>query len=76
MVRLLSLRSLYSPETLGKLKQLNDLIGTRTRNLPARSIVLQPATLPRGPIGGVSPRILDFRERLYLLPDCFNTLEK
>jgi hypothetical protein len=29
------------------------LIGTRTRDLPACSIVPQPTTLPRAPCGGV-----------------------
>jgi hypothetical protein len=34
-------------EGLGKLKKSNDLIGTRTRDLPACGIVPQPTTLPR-----------------------------
>jgi hypothetical protein len=34
-------------EGLGKLKKLNYLIGFRTRDLPASSIVPQPTTLPR-----------------------------
>jgi hypothetical protein len=33
-------------EGLGKLKNSNDLIGNRTRNFPACSIVSQPITLP------------------------------
>jgi hypothetical protein len=33
-------------EGLGKFKKSNDLIGTRTRDLPACSIVSQPTTLP------------------------------
>jgi hypothetical protein len=33
-------------EGLGKLKTSNDLIGTRSRDLPACSIAPQPATLP------------------------------
>jgi hypothetical protein len=32
-------------EGLCKLKEINDLFGTRTRNLPACSIVPQPSTL-------------------------------
>jgi hypothetical protein len=32
-------------ERLGQLKKLIDLIGTRTRDLPACSIVPQPTTL-------------------------------
>jgi hypothetical protein len=36
-------------EGLGKLKKLNDLIGTRTLDLPAYSIVSQPTLLPRAP---------------------------
>jgi hypothetical protein len=36
-------------EGLGQLKKSNDLIGNRTRNLPACSIVPQPTTLPRTP---------------------------
>jgi hypothetical protein len=35
-------------EGLGKLKKIH-LIGTRTRDLPACSIVPQPTTLPRAP---------------------------
>jgi hypothetical protein len=35
-------------EGLGKLKKFNDLIGNRTRDLPACGIVPQPTTLPRG----------------------------
>jgi hypothetical protein len=34
-------------EGLGQLKKSNDLIGTRSRHLPASSIVSQPTTLPR-----------------------------
>jgi hypothetical protein len=34
-------------EGLGQLKKSNDLIGYRTRDLPACSIVPQPTTLPR-----------------------------
>jgi hypothetical protein len=34
-------------EGLGQLKTLNDLIGIRTRDLPACTIVSQPTTLPR-----------------------------
>jgi hypothetical protein len=36
-------------EGLGKLKKNIDLIGIRTRDLPACSIVPQPTTLPRVP---------------------------
>jgi hypothetical protein len=36
-------------EELGKLKKLNDFIGTRIRDLPACSIMPQPTTLPRAP---------------------------
>jgi hypothetical protein len=34
---------------LGQLGNRFDLIGTRTRDLPACSVVLQPTTLPRAP---------------------------
>jgi hypothetical protein len=34
-------------EGLGKLEKNNDLIDTRTHDLPACSIVSQPTTLPR-----------------------------
>jgi hypothetical protein len=34
-------------EGLGKLKNFNDLIGTRARDLPDVNIVPQPTTLPR-----------------------------
>jgi hypothetical protein len=37
-------------EGLGKLKKSNDLIGNRTGDLPACSIVLQPTTLQRAPV--------------------------
>jgi hypothetical protein len=36
-------------EKLGQLKKSNYLIGTRTRDLPACSIVPHPTTLPRAP---------------------------
>jgi hypothetical protein len=35
---------------LGQLKKIH-LIGTRTRDLPVCSIVPQPTTLPRAPLG-------------------------
>jgi hypothetical protein len=38
-------------EGLGKLKKSNDLIGDRTHDLPACSIVPQLTTLPRAPPG-------------------------
>jgi hypothetical protein len=37
-------------EVLGQLKKSNDLIRNRTRDLPVRSIVPQPTTLPRAPM--------------------------
>jgi hypothetical protein len=37
-------------EGFGKLKESNDLIGTRTRDLPACRIESQPTTLPRTPL--------------------------
>jgi hypothetical protein len=52
---LISVRGWVNPrDTLrmdgfGKLKKSNDLIGIRTRNLPACSIAPQPTTLPRAP---------------------------
>jgi hypothetical protein len=43
-------------EELGKLKEIsNELIGNRTRDRPACSIVPQPTTLPRTPFYGNSP---------------------
>jgi hypothetical protein len=36
-------------EGLGKLKKSNDLIGNRTRDLLACSIMPQPTTIPRAP---------------------------
>jgi hypothetical protein len=36
-------------EGLGQLKKSNELIGIRTRDLPACDIVPQPTTLPRAP---------------------------
>jgi hypothetical protein len=37
-------------ERLGQLKNANDLIGNRTRDFPACSIMPQPTTLPRADI--------------------------
>jgi hypothetical protein len=37
-------------EGLGQLKKFNDLVGKRSRDLPAYSIVPQPTTLPRAPL--------------------------
>jgi hypothetical protein len=51
-VVLISLRGLVDPrvivrlEGLGKLKKSNDLIGIRTRDLPACNIVLEATALP------------------------------
>jgi hypothetical protein len=36
-------------EGLDKLKEFNDFIGFRTRDLPGCSIVPQPSTLPQSP---------------------------
>jgi hypothetical protein len=45
-------------EGLGKLKKSNDLIGNRSRDIPACSIVPQPSTLPRDPIiSHVDPKL-------------------
>jgi hypothetical protein len=41
--------AIWRLEGLGKLKNSNDLIGTRNRDLPASSIVPKPTTLPRAP---------------------------
>jgi hypothetical protein len=40
-------RAIVRLEGLGELIKFSDLIGNRTRDLPAYSIVLQPTTLPR-----------------------------
>jgi hypothetical protein len=42
-------RTIVQLEGLGKLKKIH-LIGTRSRDLPARSIVPQPTTLPHAAI--------------------------
>jgi hypothetical protein len=42
-------RALVRLEGLGQLRKSNDLIGNRTHDLPACSIVPQPTTLPRAP---------------------------
>jgi hypothetical protein len=47
-------RAIVRLEGLGNLKKIH-LIGTRTRNLPACSIVPQSTTLPRAPITPCSP---------------------
>jgi hypothetical protein len=41
-------------EGLGQLKKSNDLIGIRSRDLPACSIVSQPTTIPRAPAEGIN----------------------
>jgi hypothetical protein len=46
-------------EGLRKLKKSNDLTGNRNGDLPACSIVPQPATLPRAPI--MAGSLLKFR---------------
>jgi hypothetical protein len=42
-------RAIMQLEGLGQLKKSNDLIGNRTRDLPACSIVPQPTMLLRAP---------------------------
>jgi hypothetical protein len=42
-------RAIGRLEGLGQLKISNDLIGTRSRDFPACSIVPKPTTLPRAP---------------------------
>jgi hypothetical protein len=44
------------------IEKFNDLIGNRARDLPARSIVPQPTTLPRAPVWGsgcINPLVWD-----------------
>jgi hypothetical protein len=48
--RLSKPQCLVRTEGLGKLKKFNHLIGTRTHDLPAYSIVSQPPMVPRAPI--------------------------
>jgi hypothetical protein len=47
-------------EGLGKLKKKIDLVGTRSRDLPAYSIVPQPITLPHAPNPENKIQILNF----------------
>jgi hypothetical protein len=42
-------RAIVRLEWLGQLKKFNDIIGIRTRDFPACSILPQPTTLPRVP---------------------------
>jgi hypothetical protein len=51
-------------EGLGQLKKSNNLIGNRTRNLPACSTVPQPSTLPRAPTHSDNTNI-DFLNIIY-----------
>jgi hypothetical protein len=51
-------------EGLGKLKNI-DLIGTRTRDLLACSIVPQPTALPRAPIATTYPIYLVYNVRTH-----------
>jgi hypothetical protein len=51
-------------EGLGQLKQLNDLIDNRTRDLPACSIVPQPTTLPGAPPGIYRERTTETTRRI------------
>jgi hypothetical protein len=56
-------------EGLGKLKKLNNLTGTRTRDLPDCSIAPQPSTLPRAPVirAGNTTSKLDYEYTRYKL---------
>jgi hypothetical protein len=61
-------------EGLAKLKKCNDLIGTRTRDRPACSVVPQPSTLPRAPGCAkyrveVQPWLLLFHDRSWSQED-------
>jgi hypothetical protein len=40
-------------EGLGQLKKFYDIIGNRTRDLPACSMVSELTTLPRAPVIGI-----------------------
>jgi hypothetical protein len=51
-------RAIVRLEGLRQLKKFNYLIGNRTRDLPACSIVPQPTTLPRAPAGNYTEFIL------------------
>jgi hypothetical protein len=42
-------RAIVRLEGLGQLKKFSDLIGNRSRDLPACSVLPQPSTLPRTP---------------------------
>jgi hypothetical protein len=58
-------RAILRLKVLGQLKKFNDLVGNRTRDLPACSMVPQPTTLPRAPFLFIlsiyySPVILSF----------------
>jgi hypothetical protein len=43
-------RAIMRLERLGQLKKIDDIIGNRTRDLPACSTVPRPNTLPRAPL--------------------------
>jgi hypothetical protein len=56
---------LVLPEGSGKLKELIDLIGTRTYDLPACSIASQPFALPHAPV--LILRVLLRLQMVYIL---------
>jgi hypothetical protein len=49
-LKLSKLQDVVHPEGLGKLKKCIHLIGSRIGDLPACSIALQAATIPRAPV--------------------------
>jgi hypothetical protein len=57
-------------EGLSQLKKSNNLIGIRTRDLPACSIVPQPSTLPRAQIDTsrmINPRGMKWTEHILVV---------
>jgi hypothetical protein len=52
-------------EGLGQLEKSSDLIGTRTRHLPAHSILPQPSTLLHSPGFELVIRCIEFFETVH-----------
>jgi hypothetical protein len=67
----LALRAIVRPEGLCQWKKSNDIIGNRTRDLPARSAVPQQTALRRAPFWCSHFCIFEYHKMLLLLLKCY-----